>query len=484
MDASHPLQLHLPLEILHHIVRQLDPVSLIALAQTSTSWRALVSPIRHDFVQRLLALEVLPEHGGIVPLFDEREQKLTPPWDDPAWRANKYACCGCMKLRSHMMFANHAILRRRYRKPPPGSVEAAKAAVTDWEPLEASARWRRVQERAAGEREEQRRCAQLLARRDRDYDEWQPVAQPFAFVPPREQDETDREAASHLVGIARQKRRCIECELRLGRCPLLRTNYEPEGVPIVVSRQLRLPRIIDWHFPGLFEPSPPDTLARIYWRCLRREDWADHVFLTLYVVRCPSCGAWQEHGAFRQWSLFTWGIRHPHLPAGPLLCNRCCLAASGGVARLAGELTAGALRMVRDERVSLRCYSLGFGWSHIDRDFYCRKNHVTAFSDHPDLGREILGGLTWATEEQRFIVVEDADIPDLRRRFERYTNFLYNHVSPAVQAGVLQSWFKLWVEDYHLAEARDEMLGRQIARLESDPHLVLSYVLEKDPYKI
>ncbi len=482
MNASQPLHVQLPLEILHHVVRQLDPVSLIALSQTSTSWRALVSPLRHDFVQRLLALELLPEHGGIVPLFDEREQQLTPPWDGPEWRSNKYACCGCMKLRPHMMFANHALLRRRYRKPPPGSVEAAKAAVTDWEPLEASARWRRIQQRAAGEREEQRRCIELLASRDRDYDAWQPVAQPFAFVAPREPDETDREAARHLVGTARQKRRCIECERRLRRCPLLRTRYEPDGVPVVVSRQLRLQRFLDWHLPGLFEPSPPGAFPR-FWRCLRRESSVDHLFLTVYLLRCPSCGTWQEHNAFRQWSLFEWGVRRPELPPGPLRCNRCCLAASGGAALLAPKLAASALRMLRDERKSLRHGNLGFGWSMIDIDFHCRRRHVPAFSEHPDLGREILGGLRW-TQGQRNIEIEDADIPDLRRRFERYTDFLYNHVDPAVQAQVLQSWFKFWVEDYHLAEARDELLGRQIALIESDPQLVLNHILENDPYRV
>ncbi|KAK3901825.1 hypothetical protein C8A05DRAFT_16035 [Staphylotrichum tortipilum] len=484
MDVSGPLHLHLPLEILHHVVGQLDPVSLIALSHTSAAWRALISPTRHDFVQRLLALELLPEHGGMVPLFDEREQKLTPPWDSPEWASNKYACCGCMKLRSHMMFANRAILRRRYRKPPPGSVEAAKVAVTDWEPLELAARWRRIQERAAGEREEQRNWVQLLASRDRDRDLWQPVAHPFAFVPPREQDETDREAARYLVGTAREKRRCIECRHRLGICPLLRTNYEPDGVPFVISRQLRLQRILDWHFPGLFEPSPPDKLPRIHWRTLRRESYADHLFLSLYIMRCPSCGIWQEHSAFRQWSLYQWGVHSPELPPGPLLCNRCYLATPAGAATLAGKLTAAALRMLRDERESLRCWSLGFGWALIERDFHCPYRRVAAFSNHPDVGAEILGGLRWSSWEKRNIVIQDADIPDLRRRFERYRDFLYNHVVPAAQAEVLQSWFKLWVEDYRLAEALDETLGQQIALLESDPHLVLDYILEHDPYRI
>lgn len=129
-----------PDEIFVHIAQNLDPITLITPSQASRSWRAFINPSRHDYNQRLLALELTPEYGGIVPLFDELSQTLSPPCESPEWKLNKYACCGCMKLPPHMMFGNHALLRRPYRKPPPDIVESNRAGVIGWEPLEPSAR--------------------------------------------------------------------------------------------------------------------------------------------------------------------------------------------------------------------------------------------------------------------------------------------------------------------------------------------------------
>ncbi|KAK1835315.1 hypothetical protein QBC39DRAFT_430916 [Podospora conica] len=64
--------LSMPFEVLCAIVLLLDPISLIAASQTSRALRTFINPTRHDFIQRLLALKLLPESGGIVPLLRRR----------------------------------------------------------------------------------------------------------------------------------------------------------------------------------------------------------------------------------------------------------------------------------------------------------------------------------------------------------------------------------------------------------------------------
>ena len=461
---------HLPLEILQQIVCQLDPISLIALSQASKSWRALINPLRHDHIQRMLALELLPEHGGIVPLFDEQTITSTPPWDSDEWKSNKYACCRCMKLRSHMMFSNSAILRRPYRKPPPGNVEAAKAAVTDWEPLEPSARWRRIQERAAREQA-------VRARWARAADHHPDPANPWLRVP--RDEETYAAIAKYLVGTARHKRRCIDCELRYGNWVQLNMPPRFAWVPVVKSRQLKFKSNWDRHFPGLIEPLPPEKYPR-QWRGIQGS--SDGIYLTLYIIRCPCCSTWQEQSAFRKWELYRWGFRSPRRTRDPLLCNRCHLEAYEDPALLARELSAGALEMLRSDQ-KLMLYHLEFGWRLVDRDFNAQGTN-SPLAKYAAVGDEILDGLKWTNASRDSIVVDESELPDLRRRFVRYRNFIRNEVDPETRAGLLQSWFGLWVEDYDLFESKYRWLGRQIARLESDPNLVLNYVLERDPYRV
>ncbi|KAJ7278926.1 hypothetical protein C8J57DRAFT_1465179 [Mycena rebaudengoi] len=83
------------------------------------------TPSHDDFVQRLLAIELDPAFGGIL-RFRNRDNNLTPPWDDAeAWKAIRFACVGCMKLLPHTRCAGASRL--------PGSREANR--IIDWEPL-------------------------------------------------------------------------------------------------------------------------------------------------------------------------------------------------------------------------------------------------------------------------------------------------------------------------------------------------------------
>ncbi|KAK3952972.1 hypothetical protein QBC32DRAFT_184242, partial [Pseudoneurospora amorphoporcata] len=121
---------NVPLDILLVILGYVDPISLINLAQTCQVLRATIRPTRANLLQRLLALELIPEYGGIVPLIRSRTIQVSPPMSSKDWQSNKYACGGCLKLLPHTRFDNHNILRLDLRKPPSGSKEANRLA--DW----------------------------------------------------------------------------------------------------------------------------------------------------------------------------------------------------------------------------------------------------------------------------------------------------------------------------------------------------------------
>lgn len=474
-----PSLLELPLEIVQHVVRHLDPVSLIALSQTSRQLRALIRPIRHDFVRRLLALELRPEHGGIVPLFDGRTNRLTPPCDSDEWKRNRYACCGCMKLLPHMMFDNHAILRLPWRKPPPGSVEAARADVTDWEPLEPKVRWARIQARADRERAEQRRRRRVVTYEYEQLD-LQPV-HPFGRRDRSRANAAEQEAEHYICGTSRHRRRCLECKYQRGHWS---RRGAPEGgrteVPLVPSRMLRFAEQWDRYFPGLVEPLPPGECPR---RFMVYSDNAFDNTYSLRVARCPSCSTWQEEGAFRRWKPFD--LRGPpSWPAGSVLCNDCHLATHRDPASLARELSDLALRMLRIGRDSTAS-QLVFGWRIARRDFFDDRSFGLArLSEYRSVGHEIMSGIKWSKRREDIIEFRDEYLPDLRRRAHRLRDFLLNEADEEARAEVMQAWFRIWVEDYDLIEAKYFYLKQQIARLEADPDLVLKHVLSHDPYRV
>ncbi|KAL2182210.1 hypothetical protein L209DRAFT_102774 [Thermothelomyces heterothallicus CBS 203.75] len=473
---------NMPAEIVELIVQQLDPISLISLSQTSRSWRAFINPNRHDLVQRLLALELTPEHGGLVPVFDEVSQTLSPPCESGEWKTARYACCGCMKLLTHMMFDNPAILRRPYRKPPPGSVEARKAAVTDWERLEPAARWRRIRERAAREEEERDRWRKVVNRRHEPPPN-PPDHHPFALVPRPRDPEAEAEAMRHLVGTGRHKRRCIECLYRNGNMSSRgKFLHDPAGgtpVPVFKSRHAKFPYFLERLYPGLI--SPPDRLPR-YWRALRIT--SDAVHHTLYTVRCPSCGTWQEYAALRQFLCHYYMGRFGPTD-GPVLCDHCHLETHRDPDRLAKELYSRVRECLRDYREMMEYY-IRIGWRLLCRDFYSHRSLTASpwLGKHRHVADRILEGLQIAASFDLSISHFDRALDDLRLRFERYRDWLDTELDPPTRSELMTGWFRAWVEDYELIDSTYRWASEQIAWLDSHPRAVLDYVLEKDPHRV
>ncbi|KAL1841766.1 hypothetical protein VTJ49DRAFT_6604 [Mycothermus thermophilus] len=459
----------LPTEVLQLIVRELDPIALIALSQTSKAWRAFIRPIRHDFEQRLLALELHPDYGGLVPNWDEYYQKLTPPWDSPEWKTTKYACCGCMKLLTHMMFDNHAILRRHWRKPSVGSVEANKALRTDWEPFEPALRWQRIQDRARQAREAQRRWRRILDWR-RDYLLTNPPTNRFehrALSPTAEEGDAFR----RLIGTDRRRRRCVECQRLSGRW-----GYPRRSRPAVAnSRQLKFQSVWERFVPGLLEQLTPDRFPD-YWRCIRES--SDGVYLTLRVAWCDECCTWQEWAAFRDWRLYGPDYRaEDSFPPLEHVCVKCAVRPPRDQEAEARRVQNRILTFLRDSDTAWR---LGFGWRWVREDL----------NNQPDgdkIRTEVLDGLTLEKGRPGYldqVVVEESNIPDLRRRLLRYRDFVYNEVDEETRNELVSSWFKLWLDQYERLEEVYFLQKRLIQKLEKEPKLILNYMLERDPYYV
>lgn len=142
------------LEVLSLIISYLDPTTLISLSQSSRGFRSFIQSTRDHFLQRLLSLELLLENNGrdgsTLPWYKNSDRTLHPEsFDVWGWEGIRYACAGCLKLRSHMHFDNHSIMRQGLRKPPLWSAEAFKLA--DWEPHDdhsgrSGKSWQRSQE--------------------------------------------------------------------------------------------------------------------------------------------------------------------------------------------------------------------------------------------------------------------------------------------------------------------------------------------------
>ncbi|CEL04948.1 hypothetical protein ASPCAL06072 [Aspergillus calidoustus] len=145
---SRPLD-NLPTELQTSIIRHLDPITLIALSQTNTYYRALISPRKPHFVERLLALECDERYGG-PPITVTRFGKPVPDCESAEWEANRWACTSCLKLRPHYAFTNQALLRLAYRKPP---AAAQRYVVTSWEPTGVQRRERRKKKKKKSDNE-------------------------------------------------------------------------------------------------------------------------------------------------------------------------------------------------------------------------------------------------------------------------------------------------------------------------------------------
>lgn len=273
----------LPQEILCVIFPLLDPIALISLSQVSQYFRQLIDPQREHFVHRLLALELIPAHGGPVPIHHVRTRRLEPSLQDAAaWSNIRFACAGCLKIRSHIHFGDPAISRRGLRKPPPGSRAASQ--LCGWDSGSTRAKALRQQARRQAE-------ALKLAR-------WRAIQHRSTRQMPDDPDEAmaieqeEERAELELCGLDRERRKCNECMYQQGFWGRLdRPSEGPARLPIAKSRSQWYPHKVERYFPGFLledgglELSLGGSLGR-------------SAVFDIWMARCPHCGIWQELAAF------------------------------------------------------------------------------------------------------------------------------------------------------------------------------------------
>lgn len=251
----------LPVEILCDIVRILDPIGLLSLSQTSSRLRFIIKPNRSHVVQRLLALETLPEFGGSSYDFSPMLNEVMPAWNSPQWAKMQFACCGCLRLLPHTSFDQRYILGVPYRKPYPGSPSANMSTI--WEP---------------SFRDKRRRRNRL--------------------------QDSPKEFWGGGVGQKRNQRRCYECRFQEGKVnPKVNGQNAMLGTPITPifqSRHIQFPSLLDRWFPGLAsvlqieQPSCMMTKSSDYPKLhYEKRHWV------MFMARCSGCERWQEIRALR-----------------------------------------------------------------------------------------------------------------------------------------------------------------------------------------
>ncbi|KAK1827999.1 hypothetical protein QBC39DRAFT_360139 [Podospora conica] len=485
--------LALPVEILCDIITLVDPITLINLSQTCRRFRDIIQPSHDDFVQRLLALEMTPEHGGIIPLFRSRDNHIEPPFEHPDWDRNKYACSGCLKLRSHKCFDNHSILRLKTRKPPPGSSETCK--LTDWVPLDLStpgAQWRRRQKLAAEE-------ATRLAPFQQKY-RWYCAglySPPWNLHPDNLEDIDAQGAAAEkmVCGLARHTRVCIECRRLRGDF----TNQTGQA-PTIASRTLCLPSDLTMHFPGLFDGILLSQRPGVF-RYFHIERTKEICFAR--IVHCRFCGSWYNVAAFRVYTDRGWTLKdrddrgwilkdHDHVGDG-VPCNHC-MAASSGVEAAAKAATHAALGFL-EKKLDEIAYRLMYGWFQLRDDFY---EPDGLLRDHKAWADENLAGLGWAKKSSsggcdismfklKYYLEVHSEY-DLTKCHHRLRDFVAKIVDQATWEATWdkmdENWFHCWWKDYFLNSTELSMIQNTRARMKANPLWLGDYVLERAPYLV
>lgn len=338
----------LPIDIQVLIISFLTSASLVALAQSNRHSRRLIDPQREQFVNRLLELECLPEHGGEATV--NEHAKIIVPQETVS-----YVCANCLKILHHTHFDNHALLRLRFRKPPPES--RASQNLCGWVGGDTKAR-------------ALKRQADL---RNDTLGDW------------TSQNSSSGLSNSKLIdlykiGSKRNRRLCNECKFIPGfwsrnagvrsqtwRGKNRNSNIGTATVPVVKGRQRRFHDSTERYFWGLI-PRAPDADYPFRWEIYREEncDW-----WTLWHILCPGCTAWRERAGFRKGGGYgvkatladpdVWrqdGWDGPHFEEWR--CNKC-LEKSSGVEELSRQLLKFWKRIVEYE-ISLFNRLLVGGW--------------------------------------------------------------------------------------------------------------------------
>ncbi|CAG9946814.1 unnamed protein product [Clonostachys rosea f. rosea IK726] len=319
-----------PDELLVLIIPFVDPIALISLSQTNRHLRHLIQPTKRHFIERLLVLECLEAHGG--PYLDVRQRNFSlHPSTSDELKDMRWACAGCLKLRSHRHFNNKALYRLRYKKPTPNTSSAESLALTSWVALMRGVKSAQKHRFSAQPDERSLRRYRGLysgsytdetleewyhwlrrngiekvegwATQDMDLDDFRGIARYWGRMPRLEEYHKYLDD-SRNHGFARLKRLCNECLFQTGRLQRIKNGRAGLALtPVQPSRRVHYYSILDRWLPGFSDAlDHKRPLVRIP-RLLERgpvpfsEPWTLYMrgSMQLDGARCHACFA-KENG--------------------------------------------------------------------------------------------------------------------------------------------------------------------------------------------
>lgn len=387
-----------PDELLVLIIPFVDPIALISLSQANRHLRQLIQPTKRHFIERLLVLECLEAHGG--PYLDVRLRNFSlHPSASDELKDMRWACAGCLKLRSHRHFNNKALYRLRYKKPTPKTNSAESLALTSWvasmrgvksaqkhrfsaQPEERSLRRHRGLYSGSYTDETIEKWYHWLRRngvervegwdlQDMDLDDFRGIARYWGRMPSlQEYHKYLDDSRNH--GFARLKRLCNECLFQDGRLQRIKNGRAGLALtPMQPSRRVYYYSALDRWLPGFSDGlDHKRPLVRIP-RLLESgpvpfsEPW------TLYMVRCAGCEQWKELRTFRlsvcgaRWSpTKTRAALNRHTQGSVQLDGaRChaCFAKENGTERFGEELMRWISEVIDEQ---LRRHLLALSWGY------------------------------------------------------------------------------------------------------------------------
>ncbi|EWZ86726.1 hypothetical protein FOWG_10262 [Fusarium oxysporum f. sp. lycopersici MN25] len=239
---------------------------------------------RH-YIERLLALECVPEYGGPPLLFTNWHDK--PLWNDCNLLATRWACAGCLRLLPYYHFQYKFLAEVIWRKPMLGT--PATKTITSWEPTNTPTGGVATTPPADGGGSIQARynliVGDILA------------TPPFVLL-----GQYRAHGLAYFNGITefgsnRHYRKCNGCLFKNGvfnDATITSHNgiYGTESFPIISIENHMISSPLDRYFPGILDTMQQGRPFKRFYQGFRKP-W------TLWMARCPRCDKWQELRAFR-----------------------------------------------------------------------------------------------------------------------------------------------------------------------------------------
>jgi len=235
----------------------------------------------------------------------------------------------------------------------------------------------------------------------------------------------------------------------------------------------------------------------------------------LYNVRCVAgCGRWVElagfvnvggetHHDFRYASSMLRDMNAQEASQS-FICNHCVLKASSSDPT---ERTKARLVLGEDLRARMERFTVGartdtltrflWGWDLLREDFQkgeLKRHRQWERRIFDGFNKELLGWRNgWSTfgeTAKHLPAIVDANLDDLRRRFKIFAHDFWRDsgdVRAHEASTIMQSWFKIWFNEYNKNEEAYLRENQIVKLLQQDkllPHLLVNYALEQDPWTV